>query len=74
MGFFFVLMLGFLFVCFIALKLTDLMTKKKAFGFLGSWSLLTVKLYIEPCAGKTIAFQLLLAQLCTLQTKEKAGY
>lgn len=55
-------------------QLTDFQTKKEKFGSLDSRGLITVKLYTESSVGESIAFQLLLAQLCSLRTKEKAGY
>lgn len=71
---------AFFFVCFwltvsfIVLKFTDFQMKKMVSGSLDSQSHITVKLYTEPCAGETTTFQLLPAQLYTLQMKEKDVY
>lgn len=48
--------------------------KNMVFGSLDSQSHNAVKLYTKPCAGQTTTFQLLSAQLYTLQMKEKDGY
>lgn len=55
-------------------KFPDFQMKNMVFVKGDSQSHITVKLYTKPCAGETTTFQLLSAQLYTLQTKEKDGY